>query len=535
MYDLLASLEGWSRQPPKDHIHFIKASTIMTNKAILPAPPITKIMGVEMRNFTIEQLLHQNIRKELDPRPRFCQRGPAWSTSNMANFLKSVVEFGIGSVPPLAIRELDATERTNHYPYLSQLIDGQQRLLTFADFFDIDDSRDGPKIRLPKETTYTDPSGNSHDVGGFSASGLERSHKSLYHRLLTANIYVAVGRNMTDVQAAEWFINLNNNSKMKAQEQRNAVQSAFQIFVQNLARFESHPVFDQAKKEMVKGNDKFRPYIWDTDSLHNVKPLYLGFTNKGLSHDEELVKMAVWIVGYDLDPDRKFPSKKNLDRIYGKPGDYGFTVNQFPPEHEVAITNRLDFLHCVLAGAEGDYDRTKLAKGTVFNLFMLVDKWLRDWGKVHVEDPTKFMHWFLKTHTDAKKLSKDGTASKYDLATRHPDYDEATFGRRIRPFLENLPHDESEIGLRFLDKKRSSNALRSELYTLHNGECQHGKHQMKISDARLAHKKAHSKGGKTDVSNCTIICHNANIAQGTSDWERFQLGDPNGESCGTKP
>jgi 5-methylcytosine-specific restriction endonuclease McrA len=61
------------------------------------------------------------------------------------------------------------------------------------------------------------------------------------------------------------------------------------------------------------------------------------------------------------------------------------------------------------------------------------------------------------------------------------------------------------------------------LYEKAKGRCENPKCNKKIKfiEMQVGHKTAHSKGGKTNLSNCVCLCYGCNRLQGTDSWATF--------------
>ena len=483
------------------------------------------IKRIKQVPFPLCDLLELIQEKKINLRPRAYQRGAAWRSRKIARFIQCILERGIGSIPLVVLREKKFTEpksSTNVFEY--EVVDGQQRLLAMFDFFY---ALDTSRVRLPAGTIYTDAKGSAIELGGFSGKRFSKKYTRIFEAIRGQEIHVMlVPSDMPDQEVAEYFTDLNAGEPMTAQELRNAIQTDFAEYIRETARFENHhPLFTQFKT----ANKKKREFDWDRDNYINVRSPYFKFNGSGMKMDEFLVQMAVWITGYDRGAALKFPARGNLDLIYKQPIEYGFTEASFPDAARKDIERRLTILYSILDETPG-CDRRQATRGIMFNMFLVVDWLIRNHWPFRVDSPEAFVSWFFDIHA-SEMSAKDDPMTTYEAATRHPDPDQITFDRRMEPFLMNIPADESEIGITLLDAKRTDSSLRSRLYSKAKGMCQHSNHKMLSKDARLGHKKAWSKGGTTNEDNCVIICHNANIAQGTSDWENFRKGDPNGDAC----
>jgi len=124
-------------------------------------------------------------------------------------------------IPEVHIRVIKLADGRFKY----ELVDGQQRMTSITDFLN-------GGFSLPKGLVV-----DGKDIGGMYAGMLETTYLELYDRIMNYTIACKWYENISDVQTAELFIEvLNNTNDMKEQEIRNAISGVFTTWIRDNAR-----------------------------------------------------------------------------------------------------------------------------------------------------------------------------------------------------------------------------------------------------------------------------------------------------------
>ena len=135
--------------------------------------------------------------------------------------LETILKKPFCGIPEIHIRAIKIAEERFKF----ELVDGQQRMTSITDFLN-------NEFNLQKDLIV-----DGKDIGGMNAGMLEATHLDLYDRIVNYTIACKWYENISDVQTAELFIEvLNNTNDMKDQEIRNAISGVFTTWVRDTAR-----------------------------------------------------------------------------------------------------------------------------------------------------------------------------------------------------------------------------------------------------------------------------------------------------------
>lgn len=252
----------------------------------------------------------------------------------------------------------------------------------------------------------------------------------------------------TASEKLEWFRTINiAGKKLNSQELLNATYPG--LFIEGAKRYFSKPncPAKDVKGDYIKGN------VVEQQILEKVLKW---------AADAEDTDIAGYMMKYQYDPNaaenlwRYFNDVLNWVRsIYPEKMlnidkvEWGILYNKYAKEHFVDNDGNIKFYKKI--GGEGIYPRTDLIK-------------------------------------QVNELMEDGDVTK-----------------KAGAYTYVFSGDERALSIRAFDER-----TRQEVYLKQKGLCNHCKQKFDIKDMQADHKVAWSKGGKTEISNCQMLCAKCN-------------------------
>jgi hypothetical protein len=414
-------------------------------------------MKMNKRPFPLATICSYEAR--IDPTPDY-QRPPAWSRKQKQLLLDTVLrEYDIPKLYWRAVKRSDGVEY--------EVVDGQQRIRTFWEFRRND---------FPLAKDMDDVRG--HRIAGMRYNDLPLDVRTIFDAY-PVDVVIVEDATQTEQEdeVRDMFLRLQNGTILKAQEKRNAMTGSMRDFVKALA---GHPFFDKCR-----------------------------FTNSRFTYDH----LAAQMVLLELEGGPTSVRDGDLNRMYQE-------QSNFEPEGKLAkkVKRVFEFLNRAFL------DKTpELERYNVIVLYCLVSVLLDGYVSDGLE--AKVRDWFLSFETErAANEGKDDDAKDLQLVeyrrliSQSTDSEESISARLDvfeKRFFDAVPDIEPK------DPQRGfSHEQRLAIYRRDNGICQL---KLRCDGVKVGwdhwhadHKTAHSKGGKSIVSNGQVACPDCNFSKGAS-------------------
>ena len=412
-------------------------------------------MKRDIKTMTVNSLVRRLSKGKINPRPKF-QRGPVWGKSQKQLLVDSIMRDM--DIPKIYLREV-SDGKIEH-----EVVDGQQRLLTLADFC----KSDGFKT---ESTTI-----NGKDVPAMGYDDMDDHDDDLREQFDSYELSVVVLRDAEEDEVEDMFLRLQNGSPLNAPEKRNAMPGNMRDFNQNLSK---HAFFQNC-----------------------------GFND----HRYAFAHVASQMVRLELDNGRGSIRKPALDRMYKEHQDFdvrsshaknvkvtlGVLLEAFPrktPELEKhnAVSMFLLFRYLrknfVISGRESE-----------------IGSWFVQFEKNRQEDSAKPYEERDFELIEYQEKTTNATDSPDSLEYRQQVLRTRLFGA----ILDLAPLDE---------QRGFTHEQRRAIWRRDGGICQIAQEckgiELEWDDPWHAdHKLPWSKGGKTTVENGQVACAKCNLAKG---------------------
>ena len=294
--------------------------------------------------------------------------------------LITILSNSFRSIPEIHIRVVKINDEYLTY----ELVDGQQRVTSITDFL-------SGLYPLPEDLII-----DGKDVGGMYVEKLKLTYTDLYERILNYRISCKWYENISDIQTADLFVEvLNNTNDMKPQEIRNAVSGVFSTWVRDTARgdiangVKCHKLFqtvgDENKKSLkyfgkfdLKGRMEIDQFLSELCFL-----LLKGFKN-GISHAPH----TAWVKDIQRPGgiyEDKFTDKKLLEKLLTFSYDI---IKSVPKEYKTKLTPMLSQIMVLYANdLKSRYGKVIPSLFTKA-FFSTYEKWSCDKKKLYMNETT---------------------------------------------------------------------------------------------------------------------------------------------------
>ena len=365
-----------------------------------------------------------------------------------------------------------------------EILDGQQRLTTIRDFFEnlvrIDEvSRD-----LPKGLVYEEIADRN---GGAKALRKFRNH----------TVPVVIYTNIDDIECAEIFVSLNNNTEMKDMEMLNAVRGEVSKWVREHSRTgweKQLPVFNaiSLKSNLKMNLDEMIAKSFLLEKYHDETPngIYAGYCELG-------TKTGLGVKQMYEDKEYRF-NRKRVEQIGNR------------------VKSRWSEVRRMVKGGRG-----KLYTGQANHMLLryYTTYWLREkFGKNISVDWDKFGIAFNESVIALHDMRKYGEATRkktrfHELMSLYSPSERKEM--RDLLFKEIMQRDH---GVSVKDSKRTfTPEQKYTQWAKQNFKCviceAQGKETVRLSNLDNAHgdhKIPHSRGGETTEENLIVLCSEHN-------------------------
>lgn len=379
--------------------------------------------------------------------------------------------------------------------------------------------------------------GKIYQIGGMNWNQIISEHPLLIELLNVRQFVVVEYYNMTDTEAEDKFLTLNDLHSMTAAEKRNSKRTNLANMVRNLGAVDKSP-FSIFKTR----NDK-------------NKLLHISVESIKRATDEVVATIALW--KYEGLDNYKKADAKELDKFYTD----SVNSNSLDSKYEVKepmykdIFSLLQITEEMILGS--DWKRKRWKKLTILKMSILIDylsankyvdfensiiDWKEFCRKVDlVNGKTKMKHqpgqryeWEWegdKCSVIVKSLPKNPTDTEYGM--------EDTFGSGnriddIEFWLYNMlksfwNEGMEQFGIREIkDRERSfKDNPKKDAWIEADGKCEECDKSVTLNEAVADHILPHSKGGRTVSDNLQILCSDCNTAKSnsftTDDLQKFIL------------
>jgi hypothetical protein len=395
--------------------------------------------------------------KRIDPTPDY-QRPPAWNRKQKQLLLDTILrEYDIPKMYWRAVKRSDGVEY--------EVVDGQQRIRTIWEY---------RKNNFPLAQDMDDIRG--HNVAGMKYDDLPLDVRTIFDAYPVDVVIVEdAAQSDQEDEVRDMFLRLQNGTILKAQEKRNAMTGAMRDFVKSIAQ---HPFFEKCR---------FNNSRFTYDHL-GAQTILLELSGGPTSvRDGDLNRMYEKQVGFD--PEGK--TAKKVRRVYE------FLNRAFPEKAPELERYNVITLYCLAS--------------------ILVDGYVADGLE------PKLREWFFGFEAERKANEgkedghKDVQLVEYRRLISQSTDSEESINARLdffeRRFFDAVPDIEPK------DPQRGfSHEQRLAIFRRDSGVCQL---KLRCDGVKAGwdhwhadHKIAHSKGGKSVVSNGQVACPDCNFAKG---------------------
>lgn len=397
------------------------------------------------------------LRARINPEPDY-QRPSVWTTKQKQLLIDSILR-GY-DIPKMYWHRLKNPEEEN---YEFAVIDGQQRLRTVWEFC-------GGKFALPKDTDTID----GIEVAKKHYADLDFNLRSSFD-IYSFDVVIVEDaiQNEKGDEITDMFLRLQNGTTLKAQEKRNAMPGNMKDFIKDISK---HQFFENCK-----------------------------FNNLRFAYDH----IAAQMVCLEIAGEPTNVKDADLNKIYKKNTTFDKTTDDIAKR----VKRTLDFL--LRAFPERTEELERYNTITLYSISStLVQRYVHAGTEVLLHD------WFIQFETQRRD---NETKNEDDRNPELVDYrrlisystDSVESIKSRLEFLQKrffLAHPKIEL----LDNNRNfTSEQRLAIYRKFDGLCQLKTHcngeKLMWDNWHADHIDAHSKGGKTIVSNGQVTCAPCNL------------------------
>lgn len=390
-------------------------------------------------------------KNKINPSPIY-QRQAAWTMAQKQLLMDSIVRKY--DIPKIYLHE----KEDGTY----DVIDGQQRIQAFWSFFE-------DEFALPKDAASI----GGVEVANKKFSELDSETAAVVNNY-QVNVVLVVTEDMGEI--SDMFIRLQNGTKLKAQEIRNALLGKISVFVRDLAT-----------------KHKFFKKLSISDTRANFDLIAAQMTLLAIKKDKGICSVR----------------KADLDSMYVHYSDFDKTSPAAKTIRKV-----LDYLNRMFEEKTPELKKNYI----VISLFILIMDLLSNYDIKGRE--AEIYDWFIEFESNRENAKKNdkrfveyherishSTDREDSLQFRHDFLKESLLAS-----IPDLPRLPQKDGKRFFDETQ-----RILIYRRDKGICQKCKKPCKFEEFHADHKKPHSKGGKTTIENGRVLCPTCNAKKGDKE------------------
>jgi hypothetical protein len=396
------------------------------------------------------------------------QRGAAWKPNQMQGLVDSA--FRAYPLPPIFLHEITEEGLTGTQAVRYEVVDGQQRIRSFSEFYD--DAYpllkpDDKQLRLPDSLRIL-----SAPWGGRLYSQLDAKQKS-YLDAFELNCYVVKEVSNPD-EIRDLFIRLQSGTALSRQQIRDAWPGNLGPFIEGLAgklsKQPSAELFDLIDRRSDRGDEDFDKFTVDRQICAQLFTLYMSRLAD---------RLAIPSIGAD-DLDRTYHANTKFDA--NGPTASGFRLALARTASIIRSANEL-------SGQRGR-GKNKHKKLDIIATFFLVQDFSTNpnfkWSPI-IE---KQVGTYIVENSSPNKQGK------------------STSGRAIGDYYElwrlRLPE---KLGVHLDPKRLFDPEQKQQIYEKTEGKCSTCQKQVDVGEAEYDHyPHAHYLGGRTEVENGRLVC-----------------------------
>ena len=230
-------------------------------------------MNCQPKSFTVEEIVNAWNDTSLKANPEY-QRGAAWKGHQQQALIDSL--FRQYPIPPLFLHEITAKGLAGHKSVRYEVVDGQQRIRSLADF--LGDkypllSPDDKKLRLPTSLRSAPSPWGKRRFSELDAALQDQLAK----RKLDVFVITAVAH---DDEIRDLFIRLQSGTALSRQQIRDAWPGNVGPYIEKLAgkmdRTPAIDLFRLADRRGVRSEDERDPYETDRQFCAQLLCLFLS-------------------------------------------------------------------------------------------------------------------------------------------------------------------------------------------------------------------------------------------------------------------
>lgn len=380
---------------------------------------------------------------------------------------------------------------------IQESMDGQQRTRTYLDIRD-------NKVKLPNKT-YIYVDGKKEDVSGMNFKELWQNHKEYVENWLNTYTFIVIESNLTKAEKHKRFVDVNNQNVLSEQDIRSSFDNAL-TDVLNPMVLAVNPSYNFLKVDSDKMEFYHMPKLSVTGkTIQEVisKVLVYGFADKFVN----IGKTGIDKLYEDFNDGTK--TKKDMDKIFPILNEVMSTTNyvienskskDFWKKRDVMI---LMIIIWDLIRNKKKFDSTLLKGGYMKSISELKhnNSKLNDWALEN--------GYLIKNakHNDNKLpesiRERDNTFASTYAAGDSPITLQFVI-ETIKLKLFEVGIIKSKDGRRIFSKEEKQQ--KAHLQNCKCACCQESIDVDNTSSYEGDHIIPHSEGGKTDLSNCEVLC-----------------------------
>lgn len=414
-------------------------------------------MRIDKKSYPITTI--HGLKDKINPEPDY-QRPPVW-TKKQKQLLIDTILRGY-DIPKFYLEELKNDETFKY-----AVADGQQRLRAIWEFRSND-------FIIAKDADPID--GNLIAEKNYNDLDIDMRNQFDTYKLDIVLIKDAI-KNDEEDEISELFLRLQSGTTLKAQEKRNAMTySKMRDFVKEIAQ---HPFFESCR-----------------------------FKNTRFTYDH----VAAQLICLEIAGKPTSIDDRSLNEMYEKYKDAD-------KSREIAkISKKITRVLNYLRKAFPNKNTQELQRFNVHILYLLSSILVK--GYDYKGSESKLADWFLEfeiardRNDELDEEKRDASLLEYKIRTQQSTDKEETIDSRLKyveeRFFADHPNLEAKDSTRFFTYEQ-----RLAIYRRDKGICQiqkecDGEH-LSWNEWHADHKKPHSKGGKTVVSNGQVACQACNV------------------------
>lgn len=345
----------------------------------------------------------------------------------------------------------------NKRGYQYEVVDGQQRLRSIFDFIK-------NKFQLSEFAANI----NKYSIAGQSYKDL---HIDLQQELLGKSIDVVHLVGYSDDDIEEMFLRLQNGTPLNAPEKRRAVGGNVRTVVERLSK---HKIFKQC-----------------------------AFTNRRFAHEDAAAKILHLVLSGRITDIKPSSIKKTYE------------INKTMTENDTRIKRLIRTFNFIDSAFRKQKRTAGFKKFSLITTTFLIYELLEDYDlSLHEKEFAKIYLDFelgRKENEERPESKQDSVLAAYTDAARSDSIPDMEFRDKIlrRSIIMGIPKlTLKDVARGFTSEQRSA------VFWRDKGKCCKCGKKCEETEFEVDHIKAHSRGGKTCLSNAQLLCITCNRKKG---------------------